>query len=145
MGRRSTVDLATLRPKPPTPDAPGTLSATEQALWRNVLAGLPPPLNTPSIFPLITSYVLAGSRLRQLSEAISAYEEIPEPGAELKRYTTLVTLENTTRASLATLSVKLRVSPSSRSQGYAARTAAANAPSGGASLLELLGRDHLDR
>lgn len=102
------VKFAPLR-KPPEP--PAGLGAAAAELWTSIVRSLPADFFRPADLPLLEAYCVAADRKRQIDGHVSRdgliLDALPHPGLRMSRDEAGI---------MATLAVKLRLCPSSRTR-----------------------------
>ncbi len=117
-GRKSASELATkpvlafTRPLPPPPPQ---LTPAEAEIWKTVVASPAGDMLSPEMAPLLIEYCRATVRSGIIAKQLEAFDPdwLAVDGG-LERYDQLLRMADRQAARVASLSVKLRVSPSTR-------------------------------
>jgi hypothetical protein len=100
---------------PPPPPALGEREAVE---WRAVLQRMGPELLPRETHPLLMAYCAIKVQLDQVHQALAAFGPIPEDRTRWQRFKELTSMRTQLAHQLASLSIKLRIAPSARTDRH---------------------------
>jgi hypothetical protein len=107
MPRKSAASLAVIPPSPrPYPEPLAHLSAPEAAIWRTIVKCRPPDFFDAANQVLLEQYCRHAHSANVIAKAIQA---IPDPEADLRRYSKLLEMAARESKAIMALSSKLRL------------------------------------
>ena len=105
------------------PSCPAWLPKHAKQKWRQICKSLPPDFFRPSDLPLLESYCLSYSQVRECQSALEAEGLVIEDHNGKSVENPHVGIMNKARSSMANTAVKLRLCPNARHSGNAAHNA----------------------
>jgi hypothetical protein len=124
-GRKSSAELAVIQPSVTRllPPPPSDLTPEQAEIWRFVIASKSGDLIAPEAYPVLTEYCRAVTAASQIAQQLRVITEKWQtknsddalmPDNVLVRIDKLHAMQDRMRSAIASLSVKLRLSPSTQ-------------------------------
>ena len=116
-GRKSSASLAVAAPVKleHMPEAPAYLTPEQDDIWRLVISSAGGDLISPESYPVLVEYCRAVVSSNQIAAQLDAFDpEWANDDEGLKRWDKLLQMQEREARKIASLAVKLRLTPSTR-------------------------------
>ena len=116
-GRKSAAELeiAQVVPLRPFPKAPEHLTQAQADVWRLVITSRAAELIPPESYPVLVEYCRAVVAADQVAEELDVFKpEWRKTDEGLRRWDKLLAMQDRLAGKIASLAVKLRITPSTR-------------------------------
>lgn len=116
-GRKSSASLAVAAPVKleHMPEAPAYLTPEQDDIWRLVISSAGGDLISPESYPVLVEYCRAVVSSNQIAAQLDAFDpEWAKDDEGLKRWDKLLQMQEREARKIASLAVKLRLTPSTR-------------------------------
>ena len=117
LGRKSSASLAVAAPVrlEHMPEAPAYITPEQDDIWRLVISSAGGDLISPESYPVLVEYCRAVVSSNQIAAQLDAFDpEWAKDDEGLKRWDKLLQMQERESRKIASLAVKLRLTPSTR-------------------------------